>query len=288
MRIYPTLDSSLHTTAEATYKYFQNDIGLSRIKVEEALKEYKEYVPTFYAQTKDSHIICIDVAYKIYNPSRWHFISDCEKLSLPILFYVALPNGSNYAEYSKEIKDAKRYGIGIVEIEPSINSGEIITSPLSLSLTGLRKFDKKFFPLKYRANISKAEEVFKNGEPNKACSIIYDEIENLSRRISIKTHKLGYWNLHLSDPSELQTCQWANLINKLKSNLNRRSNPNCSQLTDTLLSQVHGVTILRNQSSHKPNSKKTLINRDKQLRTRLESGVDLLLELINASKSLRV
>lgn len=288
MRNYLTIDNSLHSTAEATIKFLSSNFGFRNIKVEEPIHEYQDYTPTLNCISKDFYIICIDVAYKIYNPSRWNFVTDCEKLSLPIKFFVAIPKGTNYNGYLDEIKSAKKHGIGVIEVDPSNYKGEILNNALSLSLTSLRNFNKEIFPLKYRQSIADAEETFKNGEPNKACSIIYDEIEGLSRRIAIKTHTAGYWKQQLTNPSELQKCQWSNVIDKLKSNLDRKTNSNCQQLSNALLSQIAGITSHRNQSGHKPANRKELIKRDTQLRTRLESSIDLLTDLIAASKSLRV
>lgn len=281
---YITLPITLHETADRMKRYLSSQMGLAGIKAEEAIEPSIEYRPTLYANTRDFHVVCVDVSETIYNPTRWSFITDCEKSGLPVKFYVALPNCS-YSSFAKEFKDAKKMGVGVIEV--TNNSSTILHKPLSLSLTGLRQFDKSSFPKKYREAIINAEDSFRNGEPNKACSLVYDEIELLTRKIAFKSHP--DWSSLLSDPNTLNgSLAWARVITYLKERLNRGSATKYSGLTDTLLSQIHGITPFRNQSGHKPTNGKTLQTRDGQLRTRMESGIDLLKDLITASKNLKV
>lgn len=63
---------------------------------------------------------------------------------------------------------------------------------------------------------------------------------------------------------------------------------NCPGLTPAFLARIHGVTPHRNESGHKPANEELLKKRDRELRTRFESAVDLLGDLIVAVKPLRV
>lgn len=283
---YRSLSNNLHSTADAAIKLFNDEFGLTRPKIETALNGDIEYVPTLL-MTEDHYWICVDVSEKIMTPIRLYFITECVSHGLPVKLYVVLPKETNYTDYVKEFKKAKKEGIGVIEINTKTGTGEILSQPLSLSLKGVRPIDKKQFPQKYKSTIKDSEESFRNGEPNKACSKIYDELEALTRRIAIKTHKFGLWNQPISDPTTLKTMAWAKVINQLASNLDK-TNAKTKNINGTLLSQVHGITEFRNVSGHKPNSRKKLIERDSKLRTRFESAVDLLQALINASKPLRV
>ena len=231
----------------------------------------------------DHYFVCIDVSEIIYSHSLWSFVTECEKRCDPVKLYIALPKGIKLEDIDK----AKKAGIGIVLVNPTNGQGDILFQPTSLSLTGLRKFEKSVFTPKYRRKVTDAEEVFKGGDPNKACSIIYDEIEDLTRQIAKKTIKLRLWKPPPKNLSWVEKASWAKLVNELKSNIQRPSGHPINELRDALLSRVHGITEHRNQSGHKPSSTKALKTRDARLRTRLETAVDLLLDLHSVMKKLR-
>ncbi len=283
---YLILPSNLHTIADLTKRYLTNNLGLTKIRIEESIEDSIEYRPTFYSQTTDFYVLCVDVSEKIYNPTRWNFVTDCEKSGRPIKLYVSIPD-THYSDFDSDLKKAKKNGIGVLEV--NANCQTVIQQPLALSLTGLRSFDKTQFPHKYRQAIVNAEETFKNGDPNKACSSIYDEIEALTRKIAIKSYNSGKWKTTLQDPSILEErMAWAKLIEHLRDNINRLQPSPYACLKDALISSIHGLTPLRNQSSHKAKSKKKLQTRDLQLRTRMESAIDILQELIKATNKLHI
>jgi hypothetical protein len=125
--------------------------------------------------------------------------------------------------------------------------------------------------------------MFIDGEPAKACSIVYDELEGACRRYAKKCAEKGFWNPNLN----LDTGGWANVMSQMDRTLNR-SNPFTKPLTPALCARIVGVTTHRNDTGHKPKKLKDLIKRDKELRTRFETAVDLLDEFLNAVKSARV
>ncbi len=283
---YNTLPESLFQTADLAKAHFANEFGLTRIKVETEIHREINYRPTFFAQLKH-HLVCIDVVESnIFTVYRKAFIQECEKMCLPVKFYVVLPEELSNNSTVRELADAKRYGVGVVLLNTPNNTVQWMSQALSLSLTTLRAFDKSTFPKKYRDSIKNAEEVFKSGEPNKACSIVYDEIESLSRKLAIKLQTLNLLN-QVRNINDYKTMQWATMLDFLQNNI-KRNDPKCVLLTKPLISKLHGITAYRNESGHKPGSQKKLIERDRQLRTRLESAMDIFLELIQASKVFRI
>jgi len=286
--IYNALANDLRLTADVVHHYISSNLGLAGIQIESFIESSIDYKPTFVVNTRDHHILCVDVSENIYNPTRWHFISECEKKCIPVKLYVALPSIS-YGGFAQDIKEAKTSSVGILDVDTNHRSCQELNAPLSLSLTGLRNFDKTTFPKKHRELIYQAENLFKGGDPNKACSNIYDEIERVTRSIAVKSYRAGKWKVTLSDPTILENrLAWAKVVLHLRDDLIRNRTSRYHVLSETLISRIHGITSHRNDSGHKPRNKKELIKRDSQLRTRMESAVDLLQELTNAVKSLKV
>jgi hypothetical protein len=285
---YLVLPENLRSTADVIHNYLTKDIGLPKINIECSIDDRIEYRPTFYAVTRDHHFFCVDVSDNIYNPTRWIFISDCEHNCRPLKFYIALPS-IDYASFPGEMKKAKDAGVGILEVSTRTQHCEEISPAISLSLCGLRKFDRSAFPKRYREVLANAEATFKNGSPSKACSMIYDEIESLTRKIVYQAHKKGCLKQPISNPEDLlERTAWATVLDHLNNRVVRTRGSKYSVLSNALISQVQGITPHRNQSGHKPNSIKKLMIRDSQLRTRMETAVDLLLELSTTTQTLRI
>ena len=286
---YRALSDYLHSTADAAQDYFKANLGLTRLQTEAAADKRIEYCPTFHGQDSEHYVISVDVSDTIYHSTRWHFVTECQQLSLPVKQYVVLPSGQSYSDFKNDLALAKKAGIGVLEIKP--DGGEVtpFADPLPLSLTGLRHFDPSDFPTKYRTPVRNAIQTFRGGDPNKGCANVYDEIEQLTRLIALKTHKLGMWNQPLSDPATLTDPRtpWVRVVKKLDSGLDRKGDKRAGGMTSALLAQVHGITRHRNQSGHKPTGKRALVRRDARLRTRMEDALDLLQDLIEASKPIR-
>ena len=282
---YTILAPPLHRTADAAIKWFMDHWGISKssVAVEHQIHPDVELRPTFTAQTTDCHLLCIEVSESIYANHLDACVVSCVHLGLPVQLFVAVAKAPKDPNYAQNLKAARRAGVGIIEVDD--DSGVIIQNGLSLSLSAVRPIDVGQFPRKYRHDLSRAEQLFRDGTPEKACLSIYEEIENLFRRIAVKTHAKGWWpnasNLRIDrDP-------WANLIKEWDKNLNRGS-CSCPDLTPALAARIHGITTYRNESGHKPKSQKALIKRDQQLRTRFENAVDLFRELVEAAKPLKV
>jgi len=84
---------------------------------------------------------------------------------------------------------------------------------------------------------------------------------------------------------DLANGAWAKVIGVLIDHMDYKKVPN---LPKSLLARILGITGHRNESGHKPKTKAALIKRNTELRTRFENAVDLLSDLIRASRSLHV
>lgn len=284
---YSALPEHLHSTADVVYGYLTRTLGLLSVQIEKPIDQKADYRTTFCAKARDHHYYCVDVSENIYTPTRWLFVTQCEHNGMPVKFYVAMPSTS-YSGFSSDLKKAKGAGVGVLEVTASAQDLVDISPAVSLSLCGLRRFDKPEFPRKYREIVANAESTFRNGEPAKACSAIYDEIESLTRRIASQAHKKGRFRNPPGNPKSLERMPWARVLTHLRDDVDRIAPSPYSILTDALIAQILGTTPHRNQSGHKPGTLKALVERDSRLRTRMEAAVDLLHEVTTATASLRL
>lgn len=285
MSTYRALPANLHTYAEAACKYFAKHHGLPTPKIEQEVHPLVEFRPTLQFATSDRHIVCAEVVEELFPLELQQFMLSCRNHGVPVKLFAVAAHGQFATITTQALKFAQENGIGILEVHPS-GAGTEYGKPISLSLTGLRDFKLGDFPAKYRSPLRNAIDTFKQGNPSKGCSEVYDELEQLTRRIGKKCESrpgalrrpAGFdWSIEA----------WANVLEFLKANLNP-SGTGCPDLRGTLFNRVLGLTEYRNESGHKPNSVAKLIERDKQLRTRFESAMDELGTLIRASAPLRV
>lgn len=283
---FTILPQSLWPAAEAAAEYFRREWGIRTLSTEEAIDDAIGYRTTLLGQTDDFYYLCIEVSDMAYPPSLDSFVLDCKNRCLPVKLFVAVSKSSNDPRYKDNIRRARMNGVGLIELDLESGTGQIVQPALALSLTGIRVTDRKLFPQKYRGSLARAEETFRQGTPDKACSLVYDEIEDLTRRIAMKTARLSYWRTPLGKGRNLKTEPWAKIAKLLEDSLQKKGA--AQHLTGALLARVRGITSYRNSSGHKPGSSKELLKRDSALRTRFESAIDLLRELIDASKPLRL
>jgi len=213
------------------------------------------------------------------------FVLDSQRLGLPIKFSIAIPKDSP-PDVAALLRRAKSLGVGVLEVGP--NGGcHVFDSPLSLSLTGLRRVEPNRFPQRYRQPLLDAEDTFLNGDPVKGCSRVFEEIEGFTRRLAVKASKRGLLNPSAKTVGTPNFAKdsWKSLLDYLKKHLNYTA---FTGMTDQLISRIIGLTPYRNQTEHKVSTRQALIRRDLQLRTRFEDALDALEELVIATKGLRV
>ena len=282
---YKILPDSLHVTADAAIAWLIHNWGLSKsgIDVEASIDPDISFRPTFVARTRDFHLLCVEVSETIYKNALDSFILDCQKKGLPVKLVVAVPRDVQESEYSKKLKQAKRAGAGLLEVDHQ--SGTLVERPLALSLASLRPIALNAFPKKLRESLQTAEQTFRDGEPVKACGSVYDELEAVFRVFAKKCQAKGVW----TGPSSMNidTCPWAGLVTSIQNGLDRR-NPIVRPINAALLARLHGITSYRNDTGHKPKNQRDRMKRDQALRTRFEGAVDLLREFLDATKGFKV
>lgn len=281
--MYRVLAEPLQPTAEAAISYFKNHHGAKAVSIEEEIDPVIQFRPTFHGMLPDKHLLCAEVSEVPMPPGIHDFILQARNESLPARFWVVLPKGVVRSVDTAVLKFFKDNGVGLLEIDAA-SANILVSPPLSMSLTGLRQFKVTEFPAKYRDDIRRGIETFRNGNPAKACADIYDIIEAITRRILAKAIKVQPGLTCKLDPEK---DSWAAVLEFLRNRLDRKS-LNCPQLTVQLFNRLIGMTEFRNESGHKPRTLDQLRNRDRQLRTRFEAACDELHAVIKASGPLRI
>lgn len=287
------LQTHLWPTAEiVASNYLGDELGLTSVKIEESIDKDIEFRPVLSVRRKDHHVVCVDVSDTPMPDRILRFVLQCQHQHFPALLYVAYPSGGELTGLESQLALARASGVGILAVDHEVDRITVLNTPLSLSLSGLRGIKASEFTGKLRIPVKDAETTFRNGDPNKGCSNVYDEIEDLTRRVAIRVHKKGYVTKQLPNPEDLSgKMPWASILTYLRANLSREAakadGRNLDQLTDVMLNRLIGITAYRNDSNHKPRSMRALRERDSRLRTRMEDAVDALKDLSNATKSLK-
>jgi len=266
--------------------FFRDSFGLQNARVEEEINKKLGYRPTLHWLTRQGYLVCVDVRESPFSPTLESVVSDCMQQCLPVKLFVAFPGKPDVPDYKRNSDRAREKGVGVVEVTDA--GCAVVYEALPLSLIGVRPIDKKLYPPKYRSDLAHAEATFKSGSPEKGCSLLYDEIEDLSRKIGEKTRSKGLWrapkpgeNLPMS---QFNKGQWRPKMELLMLWLDWRK---CKYLKDSL-QRVVSVIPHRNESGHKPATLEVRIRRDREIKTRFEAAADLLLDLITAARPLRV
>ena len=285
MITYTILAPPLHAVADTAIEWFCSQWGLPKnsVRVEQPIDPEFNLRPTFSVPTPDSHTLCVEVSDSVYPNYLDAFVLSCRDRGMPVKLYVAVQKGAQESDYSQNLKAAKRAGVGILEV--SDNACTVMQTALSLSLTGVRAVDVTSFPKKFRHKLVDAEQTFRNGSPAEACTIVYGELEDLFRRFAQKSVSKGWWAN--KSKFNIQKDSWAQIVTNLERCLDRAS-CGCPALTPAFMARIHGVTPFRNDVGHKPAKAKLLIKRDKELRTRFESAVDLFHDFVDATKRHRL
>jgi hypothetical protein len=280
---FRALATELHGTAEEVARFFKEDRGLSHFKVEEPVADDIDYRPTLQALTPEKLEVWIEISVTPYPQSLDSVVLHCVTNSLPVRIYVGFPAGLSTTQYKSNIDDSRRKGVGAVEVSGS--KCQVIHEALSLSLIGVRCEDHRKFPPRYRSVLSSAESTFRNGDPAKGCSLIYDEIEGLSRRLVRKINDKNLWGAR-GAPTGLNfdKAQWARIMEAILDRANTHSV--APKLSKSLLNRIAGMTEPRNESGHKPRNREAYTRRDREARTRFESAVDTLREFAAAARPL--
>lgn len=285
MSTYRALPENLHSAADAAIKYFAKHHGVPQPKVEQEVHPAVPFRPTLQFQLPDKHFLCAEVVEELFPPELNEFVLSCRNHGVPVKLFAVVAQGQLAAIPTQAIKFAQENGIGVLEVAQS-GAGTELVKPVSLSLTGLREFRLSEYPAKYRAALRGAIDTFRQGNPAKGCAQVYDELERLTRKVGRKSMQIP-GGLKKAPAFDWDRESWANVLEFLRANVQAGA-LNCPDLKPILFTRLMGMTEYRNDTGHKPASISKLIERDKQLRTRFESAMDELAQLIKAASPLRL
>jgi pyruvate/2-oxoglutarate dehydrogenase complex dihydrolipoamide acyltransferase (E2) component len=282
---FKSLAPHLHSTAEAAATFFKQKYGWTGFKAEQEITEDIQLRPTLQTTTRDHETICIEVSESPYSGTLDEAVIACKNESLPVKLIVVIPKTGvpQTGDFQKLLGRAKRNSVGIVEVDNSGN-GTILSEALSLSLSGVRKVNPKEFPPKYRQALAEAESTF-HSNPAKGCAVLYDEIENLSRKVAAKTQAMNLWSTKATYNFEKDN--WAVIMKDMVRTFPTSKSP-APALTAVMIAGILAVSAHRNEVGHKPKSRAQLVKRNRELRTRFESAIDQFRDLVNAAKPLKV
>jgi hypothetical protein len=279
---YKLLLPQLWPVADGVAAFLKKEWGIYGLKAEVGPYKQIKLVPTFHAKMPDHHILWVEVSNRAYPPHLDGIVADCMQYGFPVRLVVAIPAGSKGTEFVEDQARAKMKGVGVIAMDG--NDGELLVNPLSLSLTGVHPIARSEFPAKLRFHLSQAESTFKQGDPAKACDALYSITEDISRKAARQTHTKGFW-LSTAKPPRFEKDPWDSVMNSFVKNLD----PNkCKYFGDNILHRIIGETPYRNKVVHVPKDNKELMGRDRMLRTRFEDAANILLELVNDVKPLKV
>jgi hypothetical protein len=119
--------------------------------------------------------------------------------------------------------------------------------------------------------------------------MVYQEIENLSRKLAKKTKSKGMWRAlkpgEKAPKVRLDTGAWAKVMEVLIEHLDYAK---CPKPDKNMLIQVAALTSHRNDTGHKPANRAALMIRDQRARTRFEQASDVLVDFIRACAPLHL
>jgi len=287
---YSFLEEPLRPVADEVAKYFRVHYGASKIESETALDFYDEFAPTLKGNLQDHCSLCVEVTSTGIRPTFLNFILECVRKCHPVKAYLAIPSSAGNIE--RHLKSAEEHGLGLIEVnETTIRE---VKQPLVLGLTGAREPAYLSFPRKRRARLHDAWNAYRNGDPNGGCAIIYQEMENLTRKFASRSYRSkGWWSEKPTKASgkrvkiNFENEPWARVLGYLVKYIDLPKKK-CPKLKISLLQKLQGAPDPRNESHHVPATQKALITRNQKLKTRFEEFGDMYLELCEALKPLRL
>lgn len=272
---YRILLQQYHATADSARRQFAIQLGVAegKFQVEQPIHRDIRFIPTFNVMSRERYLIVIEVAEQIERGVLSDAILVMKNQGLPAKVYVAIPEGAQTATFKEDLRFARQNGLGLVEMRDPFESYQ---EPLLLNLTGVRKPDALKFSKALRAAIVDSLRTFENGNPRKACTVVTDEIEGMSRRLAAHALRVGA----LGSPPAKVTVKmpWAGVMDALLKHHDRSKGP-FTKIDKSLLARVSGLTTHRNEGSHPPRSAAERRRIDAQLKTRYEHACDVLSDL---------
>lgn len=279
---YRLLLPQLWPVADGVAAFLKREWGIHGLKAEVATHKEIPLVPTFRATMTDHHTLWVEVSDRPYPAHLDSIVSDCMQHGLPVRVVVAVSADRKGNQFHEDLVRARAKAVGVIAVDGT--DGDLLANPLSQSLTGVHPITRKDFPAKFRFQLSQAESTFKQGDPAKGCDALYAITEDVSRKAAEATFKKGYWRPNSNAP-RFDKDPWDSVLKSLEKNLDPVQ---YKDFGDNILHRLIGVTPYRNKVVHVPKSNAELRARDGMLRTRFEDAANILLELLNDVKPLKI
>jgi hypothetical protein len=276
------LGEALRDPANQVILFLRQERGLTRIKIEEEIVRGLPK-PTVQAVDCDQNYICVEFSEKDCYPAPLAaFVDAFRSVQLPVKIYVALPSDGQSSTFMAELVRAKKQGVGVLLVEPA-GTVNVLNEAVSLILAQLRRLDMNAYPAALRVSLGIAQNTFLSGDPAKGCSDIYDQIEDITKRIVKAAIARGFWN---GQPPAFDYVRdsWHSICTSAFSKMQFN---HIGTLSNQLWATVLGITRHRNETGHKPKTPKELKKRDLELKTRFEHAADILRDLTQATKGFR-
>ncbi len=277
--IYKSLPDNLHTLADRLADYLGEDRGITHFKAEEQIDPDLHYRPTIQGVSPDKYVFAVEVQDKPDAEILDSVVLDCVARAIPVKLFLAFPESTTPVPH-RVVEKLHQKGLGVIEIRAS--GPVVLSEALPLSLFGYR-LDRSRFSPKIRGILLEAENTFRSGSPPKGCSIVYEEIEDLSRKLIRTTKTKKMWRKlkagEKASKLDLDNGPWEKVL-ELFDDFYIVKKKRVPDLTSNLIHRLEAVTVFRNQSAHKPKTLSERTQRDREIRTRFESAVDLLFDLV--------
>ncbi|MEM6891549.1 MAG: hypothetical protein AAF636_26025 [Pseudomonadota bacterium] len=284
---FDNIASNLIPGAQAVGKYLSHELGVTKIKSEQAIDDNIMWVPTISGIQTDHHLVYVDVTDAGLSFAMSRYLATLMQAGLPALIYVAVPDSASDAKI-KTYVEAASLGLGILQVSAN-NRVKRLRRANSTSLLALRPVNPKEHRAKYRQALADAQETFLNGDPVGGCQRVHQEVEALSRIVCKATFDKGLWSSNQTANVNWDTGAWKRILTLTTKSLDtteaRKLYPG---FNDSVLYTVAGLPDRRNSESHKPKTKGALMKRDRLCRTAFESAVDTFAELQETAKSLKL
>ena len=293
--MYPLLPPGLHQTADRAKSYFAK-YGATGFVCEMGVKFGSSDLPlkpTWQSSLKDGCRLCIEVQDSpIVSLTIQAFVAKCANSGAPVRLWIAVPDIPSGPEFTKQLKEARDFGIGVIQI---LEEGDphVFNKPVALSLFAMRKTDPNSIEKSRRETIKNAQDDFLGGNPQDGCRKICEELESITRRFAHRSYGKRWWKA-VAGEAQLKekyfaNDPWAKVLETLDARIiESKVRKKSSDFNRGLIVGARSHTNWRNSLSHKPKTMKDLAKRDGQLRTMFEVTRDLLLDWFKVAKALKL
>lgn len=272
MTAYTFLQPGLRDTADSVRSYLSTEWGVTGIKTEAEIDPQVSLKPTLSGRAAGG-FVCVEVSESFYPGTLDAFVTDCVMHGIPAKLYVACPSSNTGKIDQQAIRRAASVGVGCLLVTDGATQVIRPASDLSLFVGAPRA---SAFSGRYRQDVAQAYETYIGGNPAKGLATLCDTIELIIRKVAKWAKAQG--RIPRSNTLNLDTGKLYRVIKLLMKH---------QILHDVLLGRCLAMTGYRNTSSHHPANLEALVRRNSRLKGDFLTALQLLEDLLVASKGKR-